>query len=280
PFPGGGADFDLGDLFGDLFGRGTGTSDFETPVEGRSRPRRGEDLTVRLQLTLREAVSGAEKTFSLNRPGRCGRGEGSGQVGKPGTCPTCKGSGRVRRGRFPIAAACPRCNGTGKVAPPCPACAGTGALEETKRLTVTIPKGVQTGSQVRLQGQGAAGERGGPPGDLFIEVDVLPHAWIRREKDDLYMDLPITVPEAMLGAQIPVTTFSGEVTVTLPPGSQSGRKMRLKGQGAPSLRGGETGDLYLVLKVVVPEERNPEAEAAAQTLQRFYPKDVRAELRL
>ncbi len=269
-----GADFDLGDLFGDFFGK-SGTSDFETPIEARSRPRKGDDVTVKIQLTLREAVAGTEKSFSVTRPGRCARCDGKGELGKPETCGTCGGSGRVRRGRFPIASACPRCQGTGKVAPPCPACQGTGVQEETRRLTVTIPKGVQTGSQIRLQGQGAAGEHGGAPGDLFIETEVLPHPSIRREADDLYMDLPISVLEAMQGAEIKVQTFTGEVMVTLPPGSQAGRKMRLKGQGSPSLRGGEPGDLYLVLKVMVPEDRSPEALEAAAQLQLHYGKELR-----
>ena len=278
-----GPDFDLGDLFGDFFGK-SGTSDFEShpaPGTGRSRPTRGEDLTVKLQLTLKEAVSGTEKSFSITRPGKCARCDGKGALGKPETCGTCGGSGRVRRGRFPIASACPRCNGTGKVAPPCPTCNGSGTQEETRRLTVTIPKGVKTGSQVRLQGQGAAGQNGGAPGDLFIETEVLPHPSIRREGDDLFMELPISILEAMRGAEIKVQTFTGEVTVTLPPGSQAGRKMRLKGQGVPSLQGNEPGDLYLVLKVMIPDvssEDSEEALAAAAELQRFYGKDLRSDV--
>lgn len=268
-------DFDFGDLFSDFFGK-SGASDFEVPTSGpRGRAGRGDDLTVKLQLSLREAVTGTEKTFGVTRPGRCARCNGKGELGKPDTCATCGGSGRVRRGRFPIASACPRCHGSGKVAPPCGTCGGSGIQEETRRLTVTIPKGVKTGSQVRLQGQGAVGEHGGSPGDLFIEVEVLPHPSIRREGDDLYMDLPISVLEAMKGSEIRVRTFTGEVTVTLPPASQAGRKMRLKGQGAPPLQGGEPGDLYLVLKIMVPEDRSSEALEAAATLERHYGKDLR-----
>jgi molecular chaperone DnaJ len=148
------------------------------------------------------------------------------------------------------------------------------------RLTVKIPPGVQTGSKVRLGGQGAAGAHGGPPGDLYIETEVAEHPLVRRDGDDLYMDLPVTITEAILGAEVKVPTFQGEVTVKVPSGSQSGRKMRLKGRGAPSLKGGPTGDLYLVLQVKVPEDSSPEVKAAAETLARAYPRDVRQELKL
>jgi DnaJ-class molecular chaperone len=153
-------------------------------------------------------------------------------------------------------------------------------VEETQRITVKIPPGVQTGSQVRLAGQGAAGIRGGPPGDLFIETEVLPHPLVRREGNDLYLELPITVPEAMFGGEVRVPTFSGDVTVKIPPGSQSGRKMRVRGRGVPSLRGSDRGDLYLNLKVMVPSSLDPEARAAAERMREAYPSDVRADVRL
>jgi molecular chaperone DnaJ len=162
----------------------------------------------------------------------------------------------------------------------CSQCAGAGIKEESTRLTVKIPAGVQAGSKVRLSGQGAAGPRGGPPGDLYIETEVAEHALVRREGDDLHIDLPVTVPEAILGAEVRVPTFQGEVTVKVPPGSQSGRRMRLKGRGVPSLKGGAPGDLYLHLQVKVPEEASAEARAAAETLSRAYRDDVRRELTL
>jgi molecular chaperone DnaJ len=153
-------------------------------------------------------------------------------------------------------------------------------MDETARLTVKIPAGVQTGSKVRLSGQGASGSRGGPSGDLYIETIVSEHPLVRREGDDLYMDLPVTVTEAMLGAEVRVPTFQGEVTVKVPPGSQSGRRMRLKGRGAPSLKGGPTGDLYLTLQVKVPEQPSAEARQAAEALARAYQTDVRGSLLL
>jgi molecular chaperone DnaJ len=277
---------DLGDIFGDLFGRAAGgggrsVEDLFGRMEEEG-PARGEDLHTQVRLSLREAVTGTERSLSVTRPGRCKKCKGSGHFGRQATCPTCKGSGKIRQGRGPLSltSTCPTCGGTGKVAPPCDVCGGSGRVEETTRVTVKIPAGVQTGSQVRVAGQGAAGTKGGPPGDLFLEVVVEPHPLVRREGDDLYVDLPVTVPEAMFGAQVRMPTFNGEVTVTVPPGSQGGRKLRLKGQGVPSLKGNGRGDLYLSLKVMVPEKATPEARAAAEALAKAYPGDVRADVRL
>jgi len=147
-------------------------------------------------------------------------------------------------------------------------------------LTVTIPPGVHSGSQVRLAGQGAAGVRGGPPGDLFIETEVLPHPVFKREGDNLHVDLPITVPEAIFGGDVRVPTFGGDVTVKVPPGSQSGRKLRVKGRGVPALKGNDKGDLYLTLKVMVPEGADAEAKEAAEKMKKSYVRDVRADVRL
>jgi molecular chaperone DnaJ len=286
--PGVGADFDLGDLFGDLFGRGgaggAGGFDINEVLRRQAGPRspgRGEDITAQVSLSLAEAVTGTERTLAVQRPGRCQRCQGKGETGNTGPCPTCKGSGRLRRAAgMPFAGACPTCNGTGRSSEPCAECGGDGVIEESKRLTVKVPAGVQTGSRVRLAGQGAAGTRGGPPGDLYLETEVAAHPLVRREGDDLYLDLPITISEALLGAEVKVPTFQGEVTVKVPPSSQSGRKMRLKGRGVPSLKGGTPGDLYLLLQVKVPEETTPEVKAAAEALARAYPRDVRQELKL
>ncbi len=287
PFSGAGVDFDLGDIFGDLFGRaGAGGAGFDVGEmfgrRGRTQgPERGEDLSAQVTLSLAEAITGTERVLSVKRPGRCQRCQGRGDTGHSGPCPTCKGTGRLRHSAgASFASDCPTCNGTVRAAEDCPACEGTGVAQEMSRLTVKIPPGVQTGSKVRLGGQGAAGAHGGPPGDLYIETEVAEHPLVRRDGDDLYMDLPVTITEAILGAEVKVPTFQGEVTVKVPSGSQSGRKMRLKGRGAPSLKGGPTGDLYLVLQVKVPEDSSPEVKAAAETLARAYPRDVRQELKL
>ena len=277
------AGFDLGDLFGDLFGRRErGGADFFSTEGMNQGPQRGEDLHTRVQLTLNEAVLGSKRAMAIQRPGICPTCHGTGRRGPLTTCSTCGGSGRARRtiGGMSLSGACPTCNGTGKAAERCPTCGGEGRVESTQSLTVTIPAGVYTGSQVRLTGQGAAGIRGGPPGDLFIEVEVLPHRLFRREGDNLLLDLPITVPEAVLGSEVRVPTFAGDVTVKIPAGSQSGRKLRVKGRGVPSLKGGAQGDLYLTLLIVIPEATRADAKEAAERMKKAYVRDVRADLRL
>jgi molecular chaperone DnaJ len=276
---GGGSSFDLGDIFGDIFGRSGDDGPFRARAQG---PARGEDLYSRVRVTLREVVSGTERSLAIQRPVECKRCHGTGHVGKPKTCPTCGGSGRLKQGRGPLSLStpCPECDGTGKVSPTCDVCDGAGVVEETARVTVKIPPGVQNGSQVRLPGQGAAGGHGGPPGDLFLEVEVEPHPLVRRDGDDLSMELPVTVPEAMSGADVRVPTFGGEVTVRVPEGSQAGRKLRLKGQGVPALKGSSRGDLYLELKIVVPDKPSAEAKSTAEALRPAYRGDVRAGVRL
>jgi molecular chaperone DnaJ len=265
----------------DPFGGGATAS--ASAEAGRPASARGEDLTARVQVTLPEAIKGVERVLDVTRPGRCPTCHGSGDQGKPGKCPTCNGTGRTRSGRGPLSfsGACPTCAGTGKAAKPCPECDGAGVVEETQRLTVKIPPGVENGSQVRVPGQGAAGTRGGPPGDLYLQTEVQEHPVVRREGQDLHMDLPITVPEAMLGAEVRVPTFDGDVTVTVPADSQSGRKLRLRGRGVPALKsGGARGDLYLTLRVMVPPAGSAEAKAAVEALKDAYRQDVRADVRL
>ncbi len=154
------------------------------------------------------------------------------------------------------------------------------SMSTGKRLTVKIPAGVATGSKIRLQGQGEPGDHGGPSGDLFLEIEVLPHPLVRREGDDLYMDLPVTVREAMLGADVRVPTFFGSGVITLKPGTQSGVKVRLKGKGAPSLTGGAPGDMYLVVQVLVPDDADAGLKKAAEALDAGYKHDVRSGLKL
>lgn len=149
-----------------------------------------------------------------------------------------------------------------------------------RTLTVRIPPGVDAGSRIRLAGQGLAGHRGGPAGDLYLETELLPHPLVRREGQDLYLDLPVTVREALLGGDVKVPTFDGGGTVSLKPGTQSGLKLRLRGKGVPSLQGGPAGDLYLVVQVRVPEGHDAEVKRAAERLEQAYRRDVRADLRL
>ena len=281
-----GGPVNLEDLFGDLFGRqggGTaGVNPFAYEDEDTLSPSRGQDISARVRLSASEAIKGTERDLSVTRPTPCDVCQGTGGNGKPGTCPTCDGTGRAKKGRGPIrmASPCPTCHGSGKSAPLCRNCQGSGLVEKNQRLTVKIPAGVDTGSKIRLAGQGAAGRRGGAPGDLFIETEVAAHPQIRREGMDLYQDLPITVPEAILGVEVKVATFWGDVTVTVPKGSQSGKKLRIKGHGVPSLRDSTKGDLYLVLKMMVPQTIDVDAQQAAELLKKAYREDVRAEMKL
>jgi molecular chaperone DnaJ len=183
----------------------------------------------------------------------------------------------VRTGGF-FSSPCPRCGGEGQIKEPCPRCGGSGTVSEIARLKVKIPPGVETGSRVRLPGQGGPGERGGEPGDLYLRITVREHPTVRVQGRDLLLDLPITVEEALAGAEVTAPTFEGPVKLKIPSGSQSGKKLRLRGRGLPALKGGSTGaprgDLYAVLQIVLPPD-SPEARAAAAALQKLYKTEVR-----
>ncbi|MFN7134748.1 MAG: DnaJ C-terminal domain-containing protein, partial [Myxococcales bacterium] len=168
---------------------------------------------------------------------------------------------------------------TGKVGNACSQCNGSGLMYEKANLTVRIPPGVDAESKIRVAGQGSAGPRGGPAGDLYLVPRPQPHPLVRREGNDLYMPLPVTVAEAYLGAEVRCPTFDGDFTLKIPPQSQSGRKMRLRGLGVPALKGGARGDLYVELQIMLPAE-SAEARKAVEALQKTYRRDVREELKL
>src|SRR5262245_2138998 len=262
------------DLFGDIFAeRGA-----------RERPMRGGDAEYELEIGLLDALRGLSTEISIQRPEPCPTCGGSGaDPAGATTCPECKGEGRIKMGQGPVAfmRTCPRCGGAGRVSlRPCPTCGGSGHKVTTERLNVHIPAGVDNGSRVRVAGKGSAGSAGAPPGDLFIRVKVRPHPLLERRGDDLYMDLPITVGEAMLGGSIEVPTVDGQVRVKVPPGSQTGRQLRVRGRGAPHLRGKERGDLYLKLAVYAPETDAPAAAEAARALEASYQRSPRDGWRL
>jgi len=269
---GGGWEFDLGDLFGDALG-------------GRRRRRRGPlpgaDLHAEVRVPFLEAVRGGERELAFHRPSQCSvcGGAGTFSSGGPQTCPSCGGAGarEVSEGPLQFRAPCDACGGTGRrEGPPCTSCDGRGVQPGTVRLTVRIPPGVEDGQKLRLKGQGEPGRRGGPPGDLLVTARVEGHPVFRREGADLHLDLPITVPEAMLGATVDVPTPSGEVALKVPPGSQTGRRLRLRGRGIP--KPGAAGDLYAHLAVKVPPADSEEARRAAEALAALYPEDVRSRL--
>lgn len=268
------------DIIGDIFG-GAGPA---AGAAGRTATRGGADAESELTIDLLDAVRGLSTTLTIQRREACPTCGGSGADPASVTpCPECHGAGTVRVGQGPVAfmRTCPRCGGTGNVsARPCATCGGSGERASSEKLTVRVPPGVETGSRVRVAGKGVPGAGGGPPGDLYIRITVRPHPLLERRGDDLHMDLPITVGEAVLGAGIEVPTPDGPVRVKVPPHSQAGRQLRVKGRGVPHLRGGGRGDLYLRLVVHVPESDSETVAEAVRTLDTAYARHPRAGWRL
>ncbi len=239
------------DLFGDFMGgqRGGG---------GGRRAARGSDLRYNLRVTLEEAFSGLQKTINVPAAVACSACDGSGAEGgvEPTTCPTCSGMGKVRaqQGFFTVERTCPTCSGLGQIIKnPCKSCNGAGRVEKERALSVNIPAGVETGTRIRLAGEGEAGMRGGPPGDLYIFVEVSDHKLFERDSVNLYCRVPVSMAKAALGGSIEVPTIDGgRGRVQIPAGSQSGRQMRLRGKGMPALRGGGIGDMFIELAVETP----------------------------
>lgn len=252
---GGGADFSsafsdvFDDLFGDFMGRSRG---------GGRRPARGSDLRYNLSVTLNEAYTGKQKTISVNSSVNCESCGGTGAEGgsEPSPCPTCAGMGKVRaqQGFFTVERTCPTCNGRGQIITnPCTACAGTGQQQRERSLSVNIPPGVETGTRIRLSGEGEAGLRGGPPGDLYIFIEVNGHDLFDRDGPNLYCAIPVSMTTATLGGEIEVPTIDGgKSRVKIPAGSQPGTQMRLRGKGMPALRSNARGDLLLEVSVETP----------------------------
>ena len=238
------------DLFGDMMGgRGGG---------GRSRAQRGNDLRYNLRVKLEEAYAGLQKTITVPAAVACGSCNGTGAEGgaEPQTCPTCSGMGKVRaqQGFFTVERTCPTCNGMGQtIKNPCKVCHGQGRVEKEKSLSVNIPAGVETGTRIRLAGEGEAGMRGGPTGDLYIFIEVQEHELFERDGLNLYCRVPVSIASAALGGEIEVPTIDGgRSRVRIPEGSQSGRQMRLRGKGMPALRGAGAGDMFIELAVETP----------------------------
>ena len=238
----------FGDVFGDIFGGGRG---------GSSRVRRGADLQYNLDLALEEAVSGTEVKIRIPTHVECRTCDGSGA--KPGTsretCTTCQGRGQVRmqQGFFSIQQTCPACHGAGTViAHPCHACRGAGRVQEQKTLSVKVPAGVDNGDRIRLAGEGEIGERGAPPGDLYVQVRVKEHPLFQRDGNDLYSEVPISVITAALGGDFEVPTLTGRVSLRVPAGTQTGKLFRIRGKGVRSVRSHSEGDLLCRVVVETP----------------------------
>ncbi|MBI5970843.1 MAG: molecular chaperone DnaJ [Deltaproteobacteria bacterium] len=249
-----GADFQ--DIFGEVFSEFFGGGGREGG-RGRSAAERGDDLRYDLEVSFEDAVFGAEKAVRIPRTINCSACSGTGakQGTHPAACPACKGMGQVRyqQGFFSIVRPCGTCSGTGAVIKdPCHECRGAGRTKTTSSLTVKIPPGVDTGSRLRLAGEGEHGIKGGPPGDLYIFLNVAPHQIFKRDNDDIVCEVPVSFSQAALGAEIEVPTIEGPVRLKVPPGTQSGKLFRLKGKGAASLQTGRRGDARIVVSVETP----------------------------
>ena len=238
------------DLFGDMMGRGG--------AAGRTRAARGSDLRYNLRVALDEAYRGVQRSIQVPTSVTCEVCDGSGAAGgaEPQACPTCSGMGKVRaqQGFFTVERTCPTCGGAGQlIKNPCTRCAGAGRVERERTLSVNIPAGVETGTRIRLAGEGEAGLRGGPAGDLYIFIEVEEHPIFQRDAQHLFCRVPVSIADAALGGDIEVPTIDGgRSRVKVPAGSQSGRQMRLRGKGMPALRGGATGDMFIELAVETP----------------------------
>jgi len=274
------------DLFGDFMGgRGGG---------GRTRAQRGSDLRYNMRVTLEEAFRGVQKTISVPTSVACTVCNGTGAEGgaEPVTCPTCAGMGKVRaqQGFFTVERTCPTCGGLGHtIKNPCKVCHGAGRSEKDRSLSVNIPAGVETGTRIRLAGEGEAGLRGGPAGDLYIFIEVREHALFQRDGVNLYCRVPVSMITAALGGEVEVPTIEGgRSRVKVPAGSQTGKQMRLRAKGMPALRGGGSGDMLIELAIETPvnltsrqreilreferlsEDNNPEGSSFFSKVRNFW----------
>jgi molecular chaperone DnaJ len=268
------------DVFGDIFG---GREFRGGTVGGGLRGVRGSDLEYGLDIDLLSAIRGTTTAIVLAKPAECVACHGSGAQGEGTSCPDCQGRGQVKLGAGPVSfnRRCGRCGGSGRIGlQTCVACQGRGVAEKTERLKVKIPPGVDDGSRIRLAGKGAAGSGGAPPGDLYIVTRVRAHPFLERRGRDLYLEFPLTVGEAVLGATVEAPTPDGPVKLKVPPGSQSGKKLRLRGKGVPSMKGKGRGDLYVVLLVHVPTDGSERIREAVGVIEQSYKRNPRADLRL
>jgi molecular chaperone DnaJ len=268
---GGGANFR--DLFSQFFsGRGGAGTEMEREPGG--------DLEYQIEIDFWDAVRGAVKKLSITRLDSCETCHGTGAIGSPQTCPTCHGTGTIQQaaGKMRFNVPCTRCGGTGQLRTPCKTCGGEGRVRRTETIEVRIPAGVANGGRVRVPGKGNAGTMGAPLGDLYLRVVVRPHEFFERRGNDLYTKIPVTVPEATLGAKIEVPTIDGRSLVRIPPGTNCGKTLRLKEKGVPNARNGSRGDQYVEIQVVVPPPTDERVRNLMKELETVAPEDPRKDL--
>ncbi len=257
---------DLGSIFEDLFG-------FDRRRAYQTGPVKGEDLLYRMKVGFRDAALGRQVEIEIPRQETCPKcmGQGIDLADKGAQCPICKGEGKIisRKGGVQVIRTCSRCGGSGRTGmKPCRECWGKGVIQRTERLKVRIPPGSDTGTTIRLKGKGLPGLKGGPPGDLFIELEVEPDPVFERKGNDIYVTTPIDLYTAVLGGTVQVPTLDGQVQVKVPPGSQCGQKLRLKEKGVPD-RKGTKGDQYVVLQVRLPKKLNKKARELFEELRKI-----------
>jgi molecular chaperone DnaJ len=265
------------DIFSDLFGGGGGAR--SQPEPPRAVPKKGRDIEMPLALKFQEAFTGLTTNITVNRSEQCSRCQGAGDTGGPVvTCPTSGGRGKVMRtgGRLQFTKACPDCEGTGRRREPCSVCHGKGVTPKTEQVKIRIPPGVDTGSRVRIPKKGHGGRLGAEPGDLFILTNVGKHQFLERKGDNIYITVPITVPEAALGTKIEVPTVEGKAQVKIPSGTESGQKFRLRERGFPSLRNPKLrGDQFVEVKITLPRVISEETKEVLKQFEKLNAENPR-----
>jgi molecular chaperone DnaJ len=263
------------DIFSEFFGGGAGRNRSAGPIKGG-------DLEHHLNISFIESIRGLSTRMTINRYVNCSACEGSGldrAVGQQ-TCSRCQGTGQETKahGFMRFSSACRVCGGTGKVGGRCKTCGGSGSAAFQETITIRIPPGVANGYRMRVPGKGNAGKAGGPPGDLYLIISVRPHKFFRREGNDIVCSVPITVTEAALGTKIEVPSIDGKTLLRIPPGTQSGQKFRLRGKGAPSVRGELRGNQIVEVRVIVPKVADERSKEILRELARLNPEDPRSSL--
>ncbi|HSU26401.1 MAG TPA: molecular chaperone DnaJ [Pyrinomonadaceae bacterium] len=266
------------DIFSDLFGGG-GAGARREPEPPRPLPKKGRDIEIPLALSFEESFNGLTTNITVNRSEQCSRCQGAGDTGGPVvTCTTCKGTGQVLKtgGRLQFSQPCPDCEGTGRRRTPCSQCNGKGVTPKTEQVKIRIPAGVDTGSRVRIPKKGHGGRLGAEPGDLYIVTNVGKHPFFTRKGDNIYVTVPVTVPEAALGARIEVPTVEGKAQLRIPPGTESGQKFRLRERGFPSLRNPQLhGDEFIEVKITLPKVISEETKQVLKQFEKVNPESPR-----
>ena len=256
----------FGDIFGDLFDDFFGTS-----PRGRTRGRRGSDLEISVEITLEEVLKGKEISLEIPRRETCASCAGSGAAkgSKKSVCPECRGAGEIRmtQGFFSLRRACPRCQGEGeRIEKPCPECRGEGRVPRRRKMNVKVPPGIDHGARLKITGEGEAGEPNGPRGNLYVRILVQSHSTLERQGNDLYCELLIPYTAAVLGGEVSVPTLDGTVKLRIPAGTPSGKILRLREKGMPSLEDGRKGDLMIRIEIDVPARLNEKERQLLQEL--------------